>query len=387
MAEELGIKLKIDTKEGIAKARDEIEKFIHEYKDRSIKLKIFDKGDFANLSENIKQVSNQVNNLSQVLGSKLEVRSLDEVNKQFGVMLTRVDSLEKVKVTGEGMEAFTQEIVKGVDAAGKLITATRNLDKTGKIRIREKNDYAGEAKDAEKLAKAKEKIADAEEKNIQRLEMQRIKTVAKRISDAERAAKAESNSIFKAEEAYARLQNRLMRIDSSKVYSMLMGKDSNLSDARSDIATKMKALFTEMENGTLTIEKLKQSGIIREIDKLGANLEVAKNKMGGFTAELLSSAAAFTKWYLLGGLISGFKRSLESGIQTIIDLDTAMVELRKVTDETEQTYNNFYFTANKTAKALGVEEIVAPLYREVSGVKSLFISIIKMRKLAASVNV
>lgn len=45
--------------------------------------------------------------------------------------------------------------------------------------------------------------------------------------------------------------------------------------------------------------------------------------------------------------------TIRGAINNVVELDTAMVELRKVTDETESTYESFYNQANKTAKALG----------------------------------
>lgn len=43
---------------------------------------------------------------------------------------------------------------------------------------------------------------------------------------------------------------------------------------------------------------------------------------------------------------------LRNSIQAVIDLDTAMIDLRKVTTGTEEQYRDFYNTANETAKAL-----------------------------------
>lgn len=53
---------------------------------------------------------------------------------------------------------------------------------------------------------------------------------------------------------------------------------------------------------------------------------------------------------------------MKSGIITVKDLDTAMVELKKVTDETEETYNKFTETAFKLGKELsrtGIEVVQA----------------------------
>ena len=45
--------------------------------------------------------------------------------------------------------------------------------------------------------------------------------------------------------------------------------------------------------------------------------------------------------------------SLKKAVSNVVELDTAMVELRKVTDETESAYASFYNQANKIAKVLG----------------------------------
>ena len=45
--------------------------------------------------------------------------------------------------------------------------------------------------------------------------------------------------------------------------------------------------------------------------------------------------------------------ALRNGFSTIVALDDAMIELKKVTDETAETYANFYTQANSIAKELG----------------------------------
>ena len=58
----------------------------------------------------------------------------------------------------------------------------------------------------------------------------------------------------------------------------------------------------------------------------------------------------------------------KKAISTIIALDTAMIDLRKTTEATEEEYRKFFHTANDTAKALGVttEEVISQLSTSLS---------------------
>ena len=83
-----------------------------------------------------------------------------------------------------------------------------------------------------------------------------------------------------------------------------------------------------------------------EVEKLG----LAGRTMGD---EFVYSAQKFTSWFLIGGLIAGLSRSLYGMVDNVKQIDAAMTELRKVTDETERTYNKFLDGAAVRAKTLG----------------------------------
>ena len=52
-------------------------------------------------------------------------------------------------------------------------------------------------------------------------------------------------------------------------------------------------------------------------------------------------------------MVSYVKRALESMYEQIVEIDTAMTDLKKVTDETDASYERFLTNANKKAKELG----------------------------------
>ena len=91
-----------------------------------------------------------------------------------------------------------------------------------------------------------------------------------------------------------------------------------------------------------------------EIKAAGKNMlslgDVLKNNVG-----------KVMQWVSATTLLFRAFRLLRQAVSTIVDLDTAMIDLQKVTTATVSEYQKFYRTANDTAKALGVttEEVIS----------------------------
>ena len=61
----------------------------------------------------------------------------------------------------------------------------------------------------------------------------------------------------------------------------------------------------------------------------------------------------FVQFYIVGDIFSLGERAVRSMYETVKDLDSSMIELKKVTDETGDTYNRFLDKASKKAAELG----------------------------------
>lgn len=91
-----------------------------------------------------------------------------------------------------------------------------------------------------------------------------------------------------------------------------------------------------------------------EIKAAGKNMlslgDVLKNNVG-----------KVMRWVSATTLLFRAFRLLRQAVSTIVDLDTAMIDLQKVTTATVSEYQKFYRAANDTAKALGVttEEVIS----------------------------
>jgi TP901 family phage tail tape measure protein len=282
MAEDL--KIVLGSRMDLKLAQTQIKAFIDKYEKQKIKLSI-DPIDLKNINSQLSGINSVLKNMG--------TNGLQNVNAQFDTL-----GQNATKIV-QKLDPVTNEVKKQTEtyrlAAGQILQYKKNITSVGS------------------------------------------EIVGKTFTQDNKAA---SDEILRVENAYAQLQNRLMRMDSSKVYSMLMGKDSSLKTSRSDIANKMADLNKEIENGTLTMEKFKQSGITQDINRLGASLDVAKNKMGGFTAELLTSITAFVRWYAIGNLVGSVRREIVKLVDTVGDLNKQLVNLQMATGGTyEETYN------------------------------------------------
>jgi TP901 family phage tail tape measure protein len=335
--DELGVKLKVSLDEGLKNARNQLDAFIKEYSDKTIKFNID--------SDVLKSVNTQLQNFGKNFNSSMfsDVnKELDASNKQLTKQSKTWDGLKSN--VGQAKK-IVEEYSKGLGVVEKQIT---NISKNGVTsNVTETIDY-------DKINKAKEKADDDEEKRIQRLELKRIKAIETRVAKEQRAIKQQSDEQLRLSDMVAKVQDRLARIGNNKINQTLISHNKDLKSSYEDVVKQVGEFNKKLQSGNATIEDFKKAGLNRQINKLSTDLDGAKQKMGSFTAKILTAAKSFTQWYILGNIIAGFKRSIQSGIDSIIELDSAMVELRKVTDETEETYRNFYYSANNTAKALGV---------------------------------
>jgi len=71
------------------------------------------------------------------------------------------------------------------------------------------------------------------------------------------------------------------------------------------------------------------------------------------THELSNAAVKFALWSAVTVSYFAFIRGLKSGVQTVIKLENAMIELQKVTSATEQQYQSFKETSFELAQELG----------------------------------
>jgi hypothetical protein len=175
------------------------------------------------------------------------------------------------------------------------------------------------------------------------------------------------------EKSYAQLEELERRVANSGDYNGRAIGDLSQVKQGTDIYEAMRAKLEELGATNIKIDKIHQraTGTIRHNNRTVSDLEVAYHKLSGSLAryqkqerESLTGLPAFLngfqkkfnsimQYLTMTMSIHQVLAQLRQGVQYIKEIDLALTELRKVTDETEASYDKFLQTAAKTGERLG----------------------------------
>ena len=199
--------------------------------------------------------------------------------------------------------------------------------------------------------------------NIQRIKEER--EVAAEAAQAKAQAAHESEQ---AAQAAAR-EEALYNVQLDKVNAALISAKKNIESWTSAKTGKSSGSYLELEDEVANLEKLKSELLstghaVNNFDsRFGTSSRNIKNaseniKAAGENTKTLSErvgglAAKFTSWLTVSQIVMKLYSSLKKMVTAVIDIDTAMTELKKVTDETSAVYAKYFDDASVRAKNLG----------------------------------
>ena len=175
---------------------------------------------------------------------------------------------------------------------------------------------------------------------------------------AERAASQETikteRDITTARRSAATLLTQMQNAEKSWGAARNGNSKESYKNIRSQIAA-LQEYLRQLESGKITVSDFnKQLSAIRTSFATSSNaIKQAGENTKTFSSHMGSLAGKFTSWLTVSQVIMQAYIALQRMVTAVIDVDTAMTELRKVTDETEETYNRFLDNAVVRAKELG----------------------------------
>lgn len=195
------------------------------------------------------------------------------------------------------------------------------------------------------------------------------------VIDNENAKKAEAAAAKSAKEAESE-QTRILIQDSAEYNTALNKINTALVQAKNNMNSWTAAkngktsgdygnISNQVDELTRLREKLLSGGLaadefntrysnaMREIKGSAEHIRAAGENTKTFSDRMGSLASKFTSWLTVSQVIMQVYRALKQMVTAVIEVDTAMTELKKVTDETEATYSRFLDNAASRSKQLG----------------------------------
>lgn len=278
--------------------------------------------------------------------SKIDFSWLDESTGQFHTFYTELGRFSDVPHT---FETSMKNLSAGTDAANKsLATLSQTLESLNGVTGAE-NIRNGLLQKMKELEGAKAELGGSKDVGDQT----RLKNMA---ADYEKAAKAAAKLAEAIAEGKAA---NLGDIDKSgNIYAQMLER----AQVAAEGATISNVKFDDTTN-TLRYTMTDASGAVKE-------MVAQMSELGTVTARVDKIGQRKTWWQELGSGIGGLGkqignyvvnlfqvmdivRYLRTGFNEVLEIDTALTELRKVTDETSATYSNFLQTMSKTGAVIG----------------------------------
>lgn len=169
----------------------------------------------------------------------------------------------------------------------------------------------------------------------------------------------ETKMSFKSYESSVKINTRAVKgiEKETKKYEATVGK---LNKKLRDMKLNPKMDKTKIEEFSKSIKSINMNNFVKQGKLVNKEMDIYVKRVREANIVNKSLFHSFSgiagRFMMWAGIATSFYtviRGLRQGVTTITEIDTAMVELRKVTDETEKTYDSFGETAFEVAKKIG----------------------------------
>ena len=318
-------------------------------------------------TEKLKQLGVDINDIDK--NTNLTTEQRNKLLKAQEESLARIKKIEVDAANSQAQKEKRQSLNYG---KGAFNSETRKKDNLSATYSSIEDNYGASAglTDAmnaylekyKQFETARQKIADP------------TTDVTKADRDAFNKAKVEVESARKALETYTTSYSKLEQAQND---GTLIGMDDAVDPSKlQDSTAALKAYGAEISNGKLNVTGFNSTatemyGTIDRgkgiIDQVTVALEsstgtlyaykTATKEVGTaweqFKSSLSRKTKELTSYIVGGGSIYGVINQVKKGITYVKEIDVALTELKKVTDETDETYNRFLQNASKTAGQIG----------------------------------
>ena len=349
----------------------------------------YDKGDGKELSAKTESYLKNVNSLASkygISGDGKNISSLTGEYKEFGTELTNLqtkyislkdaaDSFFSGQKSGKSNTKNAALAVKQIAAerskAEKLLSSLSGYDKgDGKELSAKTESYlknvnslaskygiSGDGKNISSLT-GEYKEFGTELTNLQTKYIS-LKDAADSFFSGQKSGKSNTKNAAEHLQKYYKLL-----ADSEAVlekYTAAKNGNSESRKAYNEIKERYNKLLTfrdeaDSSKDSKTVSADFTSAVDKASDSVANNTNVIKengNAHASLGDKIQGAVQKFSSWLSVSTLVMTAVRSVKQMVSVSKELDTAMTELKKVTDETDATYSKFLTNASKRATSMG----------------------------------
>lgn len=352
-------------------------------------LQLLEKSDNSEAQQQASRYNKIIENISLI--NKLEKQRISagkeetvEINRQIknakGRISTAESYLEKHKLISSEYEEqirllkktgeYEQAIVKAKSADKSSATSTKTENNVARLtqnlttletKWKESPIFSGEFQ--EKFNELKTSLSnvggDPKALDEYRIKLNELTNELKRADVAYKASFSSNKSQQNIEATRQNIKKLIYTIQTwQQANTKAMGKNTFNGGTYQVETDNMIASLKKLLNASdLTASDLKVNvdKINRSFRTMSSEAQAAGVNGLSFFDKIKEDALKFTSWMSLTTVISGISREAVKFYNNVVDIDTAMTDLRKVTDNTNQQYAEFFDNIGQKAKDLKID--------------------------------
>ena len=328
LSKNLGVKLEKVSLKDVDKATSQIQKQINQLS-KNINLNISK----ISLGNNgaLQDIQQQINSALKGEKINLEIKNnIKEVSSEFDVL----DN--KLKNSFLKQEQYLSQLENRL-----------NKIKERSVTQHTKNENYDNSRDLNSIQNIQNRINEIKSKNI-RLSQEEKTLLQQQLIELDAYIKKESSKSAEINRSARFLTSQLRTLENLKVRVDNRGGKSSEQVRISNELEKQINLYKQLIAQNEILGSVERNRIQKNVN----DLKVQSREL--VTTSQFSNIFSRMKDYFIGSSIIGASIGvLKTSFNTVLELDTDMRDLKKVTDETNETYSRFEEQANKTAIALG----------------------------------
>lgn len=310
-------------------------------------------------SGNFKSIVNEITNNTKKLKNELTgigQGSFDNVTKsakesmkvftEYADAIGRVNEISQRRTENRNMKdelVQAKAINQALDEQYKKQLSLNNLK--GQLQVKLNTAGNNGLVDTSVIDNLQSKLNSLNSNSAEK-EINELKTAINNLS-------SNDSGIVRVQQAIIKLQERISSIKSSKIDLINSSDLSELTMAESQLE-KLRTTLSSLKSG----EVINGRSISNQINMANNSVRTLENSMRELNTSggRLSSTMRDIFAYAIGGTgIYAIINSLKNASDVVIELNKNMVDLKKVTNETQETYNNFLKNMHSVALELGTQ--------------------------------
>lgn len=310
-------------------------------------------------SGNFKSIVNEITNNTKKLKNELTgigQGSFDNVTKsakesmkvftEYADAIGRVNEISQRRTENRNMKdelVQAKAINQALDEQYKKQLSLNNLK--GQLQVKLNTASNNGLVDTSVIDNLQSKLNSLNSNSAEK-EINELKTAINNLS-------SNDSGIVRVQQAIIKLQEKISSIKSSKIDLINSSDLSELTMAESQLE-KLRTTLSSLKSG----EVINGRSISNQINMANNSVRTLENSMRELNTSggRLSSTMRDIFAYAIGGTgIYAIINSLKNASDVVIELNKNMVDLKKVTNETQETYNNFLKNMHSVALELGTQ--------------------------------